>query len=575
MEKFEYDKYLLLRNNSKNIVNKISFFRLLVFLLIVISFILGANNNIFNFVGIGFIIVFIVLIFVHDKYYKKLSYYENYLLVLDKYKARFNGEWKKFDDMGREYSNELFDDLNIVGPNSLFQYLSVCKTKGGRDNLIDKLSNKKITTKKLLENQEAIKELASTLEFDVNFLVAMGDYDSKLIDLKDNFDILDKKVGNKRIELFLGVGCSLVCILFFVLSFFKIISYNYFTGMFIFNFLVNFMYSFIYHEEFDNINKVSDDYYKLSSVYKLIGNYSFLSRKLVNIKKDVDDGAGRFKYLFFINDLNNLKNNILSSFIFNGLFCINMIVAFMYSVFQNGDTVSIKRGILGVEEIEALISLAGIGIFRKDVCMPVVVNDVKLEFKNLRHPLIDEDICVGNDFSDVCGVNIITGSNMGGKTTFIRTIGINLILMNAGTFVCGSVFNSCYFKIFTSISVNDNIDKGISTFYGELLRMKEAIDYDRGNRLVLVDEIFKGTNYNDRIYGATSVIKKLDDKKTILFVTTHDFELCDYKVLNLKNYYFKEYYEDDNIRFDYKLRDGKCNSTNAKYLMKKLNIIDD
>ena len=92
--------------------------------------------------------------------------------------------------------------------------------------------------------------------------------------------------------------------------------------------------------------------------------------------------------------------------------------------------------------------------------------------------------------------------------------------------------------------------------------------------MILVDEIFKGTNYNDRMYGALNVINKLNDKKTILFITTHDFEVCDFDVKNLRNFYVKEYYEGDNIKFDYKIREGKCSSTNAKYLLKILNIID-
>jgi DNA mismatch repair ATPase MutS len=91
---------------------------------------------------------------------------------------------------------------------------------------------------------------------------------------------------------------------------------------------------------------------------------------------------------------------------------------------------------------------------------------------------------------------------------------------------------------------------------------------------LIIKGIFKGTNYQDRIYGAVNVVKKLNDDKTILFITTHDFELCDIKINNLKNYNVREYYEDDFIKFDYKIREGKCESTNAKYLMKKLNIID-
>ena len=574
MNKFNYDKYLLMRNETKSIVNKISFFRLLIFLFIIISFILGAKVNIFNIIGVILIFAFIILIFIHDRYYKRLNYYEKYLNVLEQYKDRDNGNWKKFKDIGEEYSSELFMDLNIVGDNSLFQYLSVCKTKGGRDVLIDKLSNKKINHKELLKNQEAIKELASNVDFDVNFLVAMSCFDGKLIDLKDNFSLLDKKIGNKYFDIVVGLLFASLCIIFLLLGLFNVISYNYFMGIFIFNFLINFMYEFIFRDDFSNIDKISNDYYKLNDVYKVIVNTKFNSKKLNSISNDISLDIDKIKYLFFINDLNNLKNNILSSSIFNGFFCINIVVMFMYSLFLKKDVNTLKVGITDIEELEALISLAGIGILKKNVCMPILVDDVELDFKNIEHPLISSGKVVSNDFSNTAGVNIITGSNMGGKTTFIRTVGINLILMNAGTFVCSTSFRSCYFKIFTSISVTDNIDKGISTFYGELLRMKKAIDFHGGNRLVLVDEIFKGTNYNDRIYGAMNVIKKLDDSKTMLFVTTHDFELCDYKIKNLRNYYFKEYYEGDSIKFDYKLREGKCESTNAKYLMKKLNIID-
>ena len=244
---------------------------------------------------------------------------------------------------------------------------------------------------------------------------------------------------------------------------------------------------------------------------------------------------------------------------------------YLYSKFHY---LNIKKGLDSIYELEAMISLSNIAIVRDDVCLPEYNDDIELKFSNIKHPLIDKKKCIGNDFDDGYGVNIITGSNMGGKTSFLRTIGINIILMNAGTYVCADSFISSYFKIFTSISVNDNIDKGISTFYAELLRISKALKYNSGNRMILVDEIFKGTNYNDRIYGAKEVIKKLNDKRTITFITTHDFELCDFNVKNINNYYVKEYYEGDNIKFDYKLRKGKCNSTNAKYLMKKLDIID-
>ena len=145
--------------------------------------------------------------------------------------------------------------------------------------------------------------------------------------------------------------------------------------------------------------------------------------------------------------------------------------------------------------------------------------------------------------------------------------------MQAGGFVCAKSFSASYFKIFTSMRIADNIEKGISTFYGELLRIQGMVQYvNEGNMLVLIDEIFKGTNYQDRMYGAREVIRKLNTKNTIAFITTHDLELCEES--GIRNYHVKEDYEGDKIIFDYKIRTGKVKSTNAKYLMKKLGIID-
>lgn len=240
---------------------------------------------------------------------------------------------------------------------------------------------------------------------------------------------------------------------------------------------------------------------------------------------------------------------------------------------MNNNLIKLEKNIADIEELESLISIAGLAFIKENITIPKTTNNIELSFTNIHHPLLDEKTCITNNFQTQNGVNIITGSNMGGKTSFLRTIGINIILMNAGGYVCASTFNSAYYKIFTSMRINDDIEKGISTFYGELLRIKDMIDYlDKGNMLVLIDEIFKGTNYQDRIYGAEEVIKKLNKTNTITFLTTHDFELCDIK--NIKNYHVKEYYKNNKICFDYKIREGKCNSTNAKYLMKKLNIID-
>ena len=169
---------------------------------------------------------------------------------------------------------------------------------------------------------------------------------------------------------------------------------------------------------------------------------------------------------------------------------------------------------------------------------------------------------------------------MSGKTTFLRSIGINLVLAYAGGPVLASSFNTSIMKILTSIRVEDNVNKGISTFYAELLRIKEMTEYNKHERpmICLIDEIFKGTNSADRIICATESIKKLSQPWSITLVSTHDFELCNLesdKSINAVNYHFAEYYQNNEIKFDYNIQEGRCVTTNAKVLLKMVGIVDE
>ena len=384
---------------------------------------------------------------------------------------------------------------------------------------------------------------------------------------------LNIKGSSRKLDFFISVIAGIVCILLFLLGLFKIISLSYFYGMFLFNLLISYLYELIFKEEFIILNRTVSIYPKLYQVFDLFINEKFSSSNLKDIQKDMVKAKNDILVLRKIDSINSFKNNLVSNIFCNGFGCFNLFLLYRFSKFLEYNLTNLENSILDVEEMEALISLATLGVVRDKWCLPNYQDDIILDFIDLKHPLLDEKICIGNDFDSNHSVNIITGSNMGGKTSFLRTIGINLILMQAGGVVCADKFLASYFKIFTSMRIVDNIDKGISTFYGELLSIQKMVDYvDKGNMLVLIDEIFKGTNYQDRMYGAKSVIEKLNNKKTITFITTHDFELCEDK--NVHNYYVKEDYIDDKIVFDYKIRKGKVKSTNAKYLMKKLNIID-
>ena len=577
-EKLEYEKYINLRDINLNKVNKIATFRMISFLVLLFSFILKYYYYpyIFQTLFIISTIIFIILVIIHNKYFKLYNYYESYLQIIEEYLKREDGTWKQFEDNAIEFlndSNQYLSDLDILGERSLFQYINITKTLGGKLNLIKKLSNPKLSEKELKEQQSSILELSNNINFCIDFQTKIKYYEKKEINLsKDYSDFKIKKEGKKR-DLYISIIASIICISLLILGIFNILSMKYFYGMFIFNYLISTMYSYIYIEEFNSITKLIQNYTKLKDIMILVLNQSFTSPKLEKIKQKMQKGQEGYIELSYIDTINSLKANLISSFIFNGFFCLNLLLLYRFSNFTEKSFNKIEQSINDIEELESMISLANIGILRREKTMPIYQEELGISFQELKHPLLDENICIPNDFDSINGIKIITGSNMGGKTSFLRTIGINLILMNAGTFTCATNFKSSYFKIVTSMRVSDDIEKGISTFYGELLRIKEAINYvGKTNLIVLIDEIFKGTNYQDRIYGAKEVLKKLNNKKTLVFLTTHDFELCEEKYVT--NYHVKEEYEGDKIIFDYKIRKGQCTSTNAKYLMKKLGIIE-
>ena len=575
-KKMNYNKYKELKSIYEKKVNIISSTRLIVFIVMLLSFILKHYYYEFLFTVTFTIslIAFIILVLIHDKYYKIYDYYNKYLEIITDYVKRTNGEWKNFEDTGIEYlteDNTYLSDLDILGTNSLYQLLNVAATKGGKRKLVSRFSNNDI--KNIETEQEAIQDLTNNINFCIDYQVNLSKYKGSDIDLTSNFKELSKEVKIKRKAVIIGIILTSITILSLLSGLLKIININYFYLIFIINFLINYLYSYLHQNDYHKLNKIIKNYGNMHNLFNSILNTNFTSKKLVDIQENIKTNYNIIQKLEQIETLNDLRNNLLSNFIFNGLTNLNIFLLYYFGKFTNNNLSKLKNNIEYIEELEAMISIAGLGLIKENITMPTKSKTVELNFANIHHPLLDEKVCVTNNFATKNGVNIITGSNMGGKTSFLRTIGINLILMNAGGYVCATSFTAAYFKLFTSMRVNDDIEKGISTFYGELLRIKEMIEYlDKGNMLVLIDEIFKGTNYQDRIYGAEEVIKKLNNEKTITFLTTHDFELCD--IDNIKNYYVKEYYEDDKICFDYKIREGKCNSTNAKYLMKRLNIID-
>ncbi|HYL81734.1 MAG TPA: MutS family DNA mismatch repair protein, partial [Candidatus Acidoferrum sp.] len=232
-------------------------------------------------------------------------------------------------------------------------------------------------------------------------------------------------------------------------------------------------------------------------------------------------------------------------------------------------------------ELEAASALATFAYLHPTYCWPAPITNTGngqpavIESRALGHPLIAESHCVTND-ADLRGLGrilIITGSNMSGKSTFLRTLGINTCLAQAGAPVCAAVFRWTWVRLACCIRVDDSLEAGLSFFYAEVKRLKRLLDAasDRSAPPVffLIDEIFKGTNNRERLIGSRAFIRALAGSNGFGLITTHDIELADLErdITTASNAHFQETVEGGALQFDYRLRSGPCPTTNALRIM--------
>ncbi len=193
------------------------------------------------------------------------------------------------------------------------------------------------------------------------------------------------------------------------------------------------------------------------------------------------------------------------------------------------------------------------------------------------HPLISNDLVIRNSF-DIKAEDflIITGANMAGKSTFLRTVSLMIVMANCGLPVCATNCTYKPIKLITSMRTTDSLSDEASYFYSELSRLKVIIDYiSKDTYFIVLDEILKGTNSHDKAKGSKQFVEKLVKSKSSGIIATHDLSLCtlEESLSSVKNYYFDAEIIDDELHFDYKLKDGICQNMNASFLLKKMGIV--
>ena len=228
-------------------------------------------------------------------------------------------------------------------------------------------------------------------------------------------------------------------------------------------------------------------------------------------------------------------------------------------------------------ELEALNSLANFAYLNPNYVMPELTStQERIAAQRLGHPLLKPTAKVCNDFEldHSRRIVILTGSNMAGKSTFLRTIGVNLVLAYAGAPVNAGNLQASLFRIFTCIKVSDSVQDGLSYFYAEVKRLQALLAAAEADDslpvLFLIDEIFRGTNSRERLIGSRSYIRRLSQGTSVGLVATHDLELIKLadEIEGVVNQHFREDVSNGRMVFDYRLRSGPCPTTNALTIMR-------
>lgn len=552
----------------KKITSIISFIRLILILALIVFLIclfsLG-DYIIYTILSISTFIIFILVVLFTNKYYKKYNLLLKRKQVYSSHNNRRILNLNMLHDTGNEFINKddyKISDLDLFGKNSLFQYLNVGKTYYGRRLLAKQLTNPDKMDSKFtnlvydLSNNESSLEIeAALLEFKDS---AYGISPNEII------SVLNSKI--KFNYLFLLPLLSFIGMIFYFIGVFTL-GYNLaYITIFI---VLNVIFSLLFLKN-DVYQEPNSKYHTLLLAYKDL----YTSIKNINIKNDylnqliteINPEIPSLNNAIHLFSFLAMRDNIIFKILSNALFVMDFWGILIFNNLAN-KKYNLNSLFKNTSIIECALSLSIVGIDNNVYSIPT--DSLTIEATNMYHPLVKG--CIPNSISFKGGI-ILTGSNMSGKTTFMRTLGINQILKNAGGLVLAESYKAPFLTVLTSLRCNDMLEEGVSTFYAEILRMKKMNKAIKENQtLLLVDEIFKGTNQEERLQASFKVISLFNQYNAFFIISTHDNQLCNSE--NVLNYHFNEEYTDDKISFDYKIKKGICESKNALYLLKLADIL--
>ena len=583
-----YKKHLAEAEILKNKSFKLSLGRLGYFVAAIGLLIFLFNWNFwFGIIGIFILLpLFHQLIQYHVKIQKAETHHRN-LASVNNLEHQFvtKQDYSTFYD-GNEFLDPMHnyaDDFDLFGPYSIFQFLNRCNSQLGYESLANALLHPSVESE-IVDKQKAIEDLKLKIDWRQDLQAHGMGLSDKAKDRKDLLDWLDEE-DYIRENALLKIGLYVIPLL--TIIGFVALFYYYGPVLCLLAFLPAGLLLKKYlnqiNQTHSRVNKSDEVLKKYGQLIGLIEEENFNSALLKKLQAPfILSGSKASEQLsklsYAITQL-NVRNNPFS-FLFNifGLWDFHWIHRLEKWKKQHGS--NLKSWIEILAQFEMYSSLANFAYNNPNFIFPKVESGLSsLQASELGHPLIPEKDRVCNDLDMPLKdhIRLITGSNMGGKSTFLRTVGINMVLAMAGSVVCAKTLAFPLRKIYSSMRTRDALSENTSSFYAELKRLKVILDAaeSEGPIFFLLDEILKGTNSKDRHTGSKALIKQLISSSSAGLISTHDLELGTMeKEMNgqLENWCFEVDVQDGELSFEYKIKPGVSKSFNATQLMKDIGI---
>jgi len=564
-------------------INLISNLRIGIALVTILFIYLGYSHTVLLYLIPLLIIAFFILVQRHGNAFDEKVHLENLVKInanetaLIKGDVTVNASGAEFSDALHPYSH----DLDLFGEGSLFQYANRCNTLGGKKKFATCLTSPLSSVEEIERQQEAIQELTSQIDFRQHVQAGGMEIPELPSDRKQLQQWVQRPsfLYGKKIYRWILLIVPLLTVAAIVTAFFLPVAKS------IALVLALFQWAFLgfhikrvnaFHSYISQKKNVLEKYARLLA---LLERTAFKSAKLKKLHENAQEAGSSVKALSsLVNALDARMNSMMNLFV-NSLLLYDMQCVYRLERWKEKHAQKLEPWLEAVTETEVLGSWATFAFNHPAFTFARIDTTLALSARNLGHPMIRQgcvvnDVLIGHDQR----IQIITGANMAGKSTFLRSIGVNLVLALTGAPVCAKDFQCSLIHLRTGMRATDSLKDHQSYFYAELNRLKSIMDELKLNKplLVLLDEILKGTNSTDKLSGSIALVKQLLPHPCLALIATHDLALGELEHQHpeaVRNFCFEANIEQGQLSFDYKLKSGLAQKMNATFLMKKMGII--